>query len=1107
MRDGRYTLLFVDDEPDVVDILARTFQDDYDVVTAGSGAAALKVLETRQVDLLISDQRMPGMTGVQLIEKARERDPELTSIILTAYTDPPDLIDAINRGQVYRYVTKPWDIQDLVLTVDSALERVRLRRENVSLLAEAQHRLAALEVLYEVSRAAATLSTYPEIVDQVTALLERVVNLDVSATLVHAEADRPATLTLRTRSPVAEGDLEAFQEAVLERHRALTGEALPESEVLVRVTGRRSGAEAAPQGSLQAHLFIPLHTGGRPTGLLAVAARREGAFTRDDEKVLDILANQTAEAIVALRGKLDAERQRMRRMVEGMADGLVMTDATGEVVVANAAARELLGVPESQPMTARFLQDVLGFYPFELVRGWERQGARPVSEDLAVGDRFLHSVVSPVTEGDGHLAGVVVVLRDVTEARQLEKRKEDFVSLISHELRTPLTSITASIDLILNGLVGEVSEKQHRYLKLAKDSSDRLNTIVDDLLDLASIARGKLKLELKVAALDEVVAEAVERYEAAFQKRGLEVAVKRPPSPVRVLIDLGRLDQVINNLLTNATKFTPEGGRVEVEVFRHDDVGGTAGFSVWNNGDEIPGGDLERIFEQFEQGHGNGYGKVRGTGLGLPICRSIVEAHGGRIWAENTSGQGGARFVVTLPLEGVAEAEGAATAEADVSPAAVSGDAPRVLVVDDDRGAAYALKGVLLSGGYAVEVATAAEEALSLARRKRPAAIVIDVHMPDIDGVRVIEILRHDPDTRGVPVLAISGVEDGTRALRAGAQSFLAKPLESSRLLASVATLITGPREGRRVLVVDDDAGIRALCAETLASLGYNVAEAESAYGFLEQLRAFRPDLVLLDVNLPDGDGFTLLEALKADRATSFTSAIFISARSDTRDKVRALRLGGDDYLVKPFDALELAARVDTVLRRRESELAASPTTRLPGGVAIQREASRRLESGEPFTLCYLDLDNLKAFNDYYGYAKADGVIHQTGDLIREVVELFGTPDDFIGHVAGDDFVFITRPEHADRVCREVIAAFDRLIPLYYDREDRQRGYIEAEDRYGERRRFPVMSVSVVAVSQAPGRFTAHTEMAAVAAGLKKRAKAIEGSVYLRDDAANAASA
>jgi GGDEF domain-containing protein len=165
----------------------------------------------------------------------------------------------------------------------------------------------------------------------------------------------------------------------------------------------------------------------------------------------------------------------------------------------------------------------------------------------------------------------------------------------------------------------------------------------------------------------------------------------------------------------------------------------------------------------------------------------------------------------------------------------------------------------------------------------------------------------------------------------------------------------------------------------------------------------------------------------------------------------------------------------------------------------IEREVQRRLRDGRAFAFCYLDLDNLKAYNDYYGFAKADGVIRQTGDLLREIIRQAGGPEDFLGHVAGDDFVFIVDPSRVDAVCGRIIESFDRLIPLYYDGQDRERGYIEAEDRFGERRRFQLMSVSIAAV-MTDGRSADHAELARQAAELKKRAKAIPGSVYLRSD-------
>src|SRR5262249_17448647 len=226
------------------------------------------------------------------------------------------------------------------------------------------------------------------------------------------------------------------------------------------------------------------------------------------------------------------------------------------------------------------------------------------------------------------------------------------------------------------------------------------------------------------------------------------------------------------------------------------------------------------------------------------------------------------------------------------------------------------------------------------------------------------------------------------------------------------------------------------------------VRDAGSATAALSEARRFRPDMILLDVLMPGIDGYRCAEMLRADTAVGMAPIIFLSARADTADKVRAFRSGAQDYMVKPFVAAdELLARVGKALARQARELGASPTTQLPGADAIQTEIERRLGGADTEAVaCYLDLDNLKAFNDYYGYAKANAVIRQTGDVIRYIVTRAGGPGDFIGHIAGDDFVFVTSADNVDAVCRGICERFDHLIRLYYDPADRTHGYIETKD-------------------------------------------------------------
>jgi len=1092
-----HVILFVDDEPDVLALLRRTFpaEEGYEALTAPGAEEALRVLAEREVDLLVTDQRMPGLSGVELVERARSLQPDLCAILLTAYTDPRDIVDAINRGQIYRYLVKPWESADLRQTVLRALEQVNLTRERSRLLGETERRLAALAAASEIAREVGAAEGHARLLERVVERLPSIVPCDVAAALLAPAGEAP-TLIIRPVADLSEAALLQVKEDALAAHREHAGAALDEAAVQVRVVGRGQGARP---GAFASRLTLPVQLGGVPAGVVLVESAAPEAFGEGDARVLDVLVNEVADSLAALASRIAGERERLERVVEGMADGLLYAAGGSDEVVANPAARRLLGAPREGPIRAAWLAEALGLDPLELLReapAAARGGAAP-ARDVRAGDRTLACTVSAVAEGGGRAAGVAVVLRDVTEQKRLEERKEEFVQVVSHELRTPLTSITGALDLLLGGLAGDVAAKQVRYLKMARDSAHRLNAIVDDLLDVARLARGKLRMAPDVVFLDELVRAAVERYQAAAAERGHELRVETPGEPVRLVADGDRIAQVLANLLTNAVKFAPPNGVILVRVVRSPAVAGVVGFTVWNTGEGIPEADLERIFDKFEQARTDRTRAAPGAGLGLSICRGIVDAHGGCIWAESRPGDG-VRFAVVLPLEPPVE---------PVERPPLAADAPAALVVDDDD-AALAICGVLRTAGIACRHAATPEDAVALARSLRARLVVWDPLLPALTGVPLAEIIRHDADTRRAAVLALSPPLGRELAFRGGADAFLEKPAAAAALAEAARGLAQrGRPAGARVLVVDDDPAIRAICAAVLRGHAYDVDEAESCAEARRLVVERRPQIVLVDVALPDGDGFSLLEGLAEERAAEPFAAVFVSARGEVADKVRGLRIGADDYLTKPFDAEELVARVDAVLRRREAALLASPMTRLPGGRAIDQEVERRLEAQVPFALSYVDLDNLKAFNDTYGYAKADGVVLQTAGILRDVVAHRGGEGAFIGHVGGDDFVLLTAADRAEPVCREIIATFDRVIPLYYDREDRERGFIEAADRYGTRRRFPILSLSIATVLARPGRFAQHADLARAAAEVKARAKRIPGSVHLVDDGAGGAAA
>jgi DNA-binding response OmpR family regulator len=646
---------------------------------------------------------------------------------------------------------------------------------------------------------------------------------------------------------------------------------------------------------------------------------------------------------------------------------------------------------------------------------------------------------------------------------------------------------------VLSGYAGPLTDRQLRYVDMARQAATRMNHLVDQLLDLARAQAGSITVSAAPVQLDRLAREVIDRYRDSAAAKGLTIVLGASADDISIVGDPERLAQVLGNLITNAIRFAPANGVIDVQVFGPPLSEDAVGVSVHNSGDPIAPEDHERIFEPFSASSR----RVGGTALGLSISRTIIEAHGGRIWVE--SGSGGTKFVFTLPVsaKGIHEV---------TQPIAVLDTQPRrrglgensiALVVDDDTRRALLLKGLLMSLADRVLVANDVDSALGMARAEHPALAVVAGAMKD--ALALLAILEHDPDTHKTAVMVVGDSERRSDMLAAGADDVLEFPIQPAMFRDACLRLVdSGRREAPRVLIVDDDPSIRQICREVLELGGYQVRDAGNANAALTEARRFRPDMILLDVLMPGIDGYRTAEMIRADPAIGMAPIMFLSARGDTADKVRAFRSGAEDYMVKPFDAAELLARVAKALDRQARELGASPTTQLPGADAIQAEIERRLALNDPNTVaCYLDLDNLKAFNDYYGYAKANAVIRQTGDVIRYVVQRSGGPGDFIGHIAGDDFVFITSADRADEVCRAICERFDHLIRLYYDPGDRQRGYIETKDRFGVQRKFPIMSVSIAGISL--GRAKSYAGLAELAAVGKGTAKAIPGSSYVRD--------
>lgn len=296
------------------------------------------------------------------------------------------------------------------------------------------------------------------------------------------------------------------------------------------------------------------------------------------------------------------------------------------------------------------------------------------------------------------------------------------------------------------------------------------------------------------------------------------------------------------------------------------------------------------------------------------------------------------------------------------------------------------------------------------------------------------------------------------------------------------------------ILIADDDEDIVRFVEVNLRLEGFEVATAFDGEQALRHAYDVTPDLILLDVMMPKVDGFEVCQRLRSDGRTKNISIIMLTAKSLSADKVVGLTAGADDYMIKPFDPIELVARVKSALRRSREMRAINPLTQFPGNVQIQDAVTRKVQVGDPFGVMYIDIDDFKAFNDHYGFLRGDEAIKLLARCASDAVTEHGGPEAFIGHIGGDDFVAVVGAHEAEKAATVLVDCWDREVPSLYDPADLEKGYIDVVDRQKQLHRYPIASLSVGIATNLQKPITSHWEAAEIASEMKQFAKRQEGS-------------
>ena len=602
--------------------------------------------------------------------------------------------------------------------------------------------------------------------------------------------------------------------------------------------------------------------------------------------LLDITEQHAALAAVQQSQELT------RRILASAGEAYVQFNSEGLVNEWNVQAEETFGWPRAEAIGRPLLSLVLGQ---EDRKSLERLLGLDCGSDEAAKptERFEHPMlhrsgrgfpaeVTAWTTDDGTQRVFSCTIRDVSERHAAERAKDEFISVVGHELRTPLTSIHGALGLLRTGLLGELNPRGQQMVDIAAHNTNRLVRLINDILDIERLNSGEVALELQACDVAVLAERSMEVMRSMADGAGVRLTLDARPAVHSV--DPDRIEQTMTNLLSNAIKFSPAGA--EVRLLVRSDAAGLS-IQVRDQGRGIPAEDLERIFDRFQQVDGSDAREKGGTGLGLAICRTIAEQHGGRIWAESGPA-GGATLTLMLPAANAA----GLNVEAGVP------DGPKVVICSEDASVRVRIAEMLLPHGYEpIEVVTSTD-LLDASLRHRPAVILLEQRNLAVANWEAAVGLRDNPDTRDIPVVFLSFDGDKILAESEGLTCSDA-PLDMDGLLAAVGEALGKRNAGPALLLVEDDEDLAAVLTERFRQLGIDVHHASTARQALALCAHIVPDLVVLDLQLPDQDGFAVVAQLRRDSRLRCVPLAVYSARDLSEADRKRLRLGKTGFFTK----------------------------------------------------------------------------------------------------------------------------------------------------------------------------------------------------------------
>lgn len=515
--------------------------------------------------------------------------------------------------------------------------------------------------------------------------------------------------------------------------------------------------------------------------------------------------------------------------------------------------------------------------------------------------RWVLNTGVPRFTPEGQFEGYIGSCIDISDRREIERLKDEFVSVVSHELRTPLTSISGALDLLAGGVLSAQPQQAQRLLNIAAANAERLIRLINDILDIERIESGRSLMQKQTCNAAQLITTALDLTQNIADQA--QVTLVNIPLDIAIEADPDRLVQVLTNLLSNAIKFSPQGGTVWIEAtllsipstpaLLHPctpslSYSPTLQITVRDQGRGIPPSKLETIFGRFQQVDASDSREKGGTGLGLAICRSIVQHHEGQIWAESEPDQG-STFYVTLPV-----------LQPRSQPLESEPGGPLVLVCDDDTSVLAVMQAKLQHQGYQVQTAASGAEAIALATAHPPDVLLLNLMMPEMNGWETLTALKENKTTRRIPVIILSGLHPKAgQTLDPDISDWIVKPPDERRLLQALEQALGQVNQCGRILIVEDDLNLAQVLMAVFKRWGVETYHVQTGTEAIQLSQQIRPDLVILDLVLPESNGFAVVDWLRQhNRLCHVPLVIYTSADLDSTIRER-LQLEQTLFLTK----------------------------------------------------------------------------------------------------------------------------------------------------------------------------------------------------------------